>query len=414
MNALITLAWHITKKDLNASRDLVIVTVLLTITETLLRTVWPPFTMSLDPDRTEWVNLVKGALPPIRSFMFAILVAQLVHADPLAGGEGFWLTRPISRSTLFASKVGTILLAIILPTVLAQVAPMIAFGVPLLDVMRLISEFLLYFGAGLVLVFAGAALTPDGRSLVTWVAVLGILWAVVTIVTVNMSMATAMPDRTAADGAAAARRASRLTAPLPPGQTLTAFMLMMIGGGVVAWHQYRTRRTGRSALIAAATGVILIGVPYVFEPAGLEARTSFFTFTDDPAVPLGSRMQFKDGPRSIVMWPLGDRDGQCGVMVRVTQVRSNLPMNAPQTLSYQFVHRPTQRGLNFTYFALPDRIREMASGQVLADTEARELFQILYRYAVVGPDVSSGDPRDPRNVELKSVACRDVDVIVRH
>jgi hypothetical protein len=410
MNALITLAWHITKKDLSASRDLIIATVLLTITETLLRTVWPPFTMSLDPDRTEWVNLVKSALPAIRSFMFAMLVAQLVHADPLAGGEGFWLTRPISRSTLFASKVGTILLAIILPTVLAQVAPMIAFGVPLLDVTRLVSEFLLYFGAGLVLVFAGAALTPDGRWLVTWVALLGILWAVVTIVITSMST----PSQTALNGGAAPRRVSRSAAPPRPEQTITAFMLMVAGGGVVAWHQYRTRRTGRSALIAAATAVILIGVPYAFEPAGLEARTSFFTFTDDPAVPLGSGMRFKDGPRSIVMWPLGDREGQCGVMVRVTQVRSNLPMNAPQSLSYQFVHRPTQRGLNFTYFALPDRIREMASGQVLVDTDARELFQILYRYAVVGPVVSSGDPRDPRNVELKSVACRDVDVVVRH
>jgi hypothetical protein len=80
-------------------------------------------------------------------------------------------------------------------------------------------------------------------------------------------------------------------------------------------------------------------------------------------------------------------------------------------LSYRFVHRPTGRSLVFTYFALPDRNRELASEQILMDSEARQRFQILYRYAIVGPLITSGDPR---NTELKSVSCRDVDVIVRH
>lgn len=402
MNALITLGWHITKKDLRASRDLIIAGVLLTIAETLLRTVWPPFTMSLDPDLTEWVNQIQNLLPPLRSLMFALLVAQLVHADPLAGAEGFWLTRPISRNTLLVSKLGTILLAIVLPTFLAQVAPMMAFGVPLLDVTLLVSEYLLYLAAGLMVVFAGATLTPNGRSLVAWVAALGILWAVVTILT------SSIPTNLPANGAMA-RHASSWTPPSSAGQVMTAFVLMATGCGVVAWHQYRTRRTGRSALIAAATAVIVIGMPYVFAPARLEARTSF---TDDPAVPLGAGMRFQDGAHSIVMWPLGDRDGQCGVMVRVTQTQGFFqPASQPPWLSYRFVHRPTGRALAFTYFALPDRNRELSSGQVIVDSEARERFQILYRYAVIGPLDTSDDPR---KAELKSASCRDVDVVVRH
>jgi hypothetical protein len=406
MTASLALAWHITKKDLRASRDLIIAGVLLTIVETLLRTVWPPLTMSLDPDRTAWENELKNALPIMRSMFAAVLVAHLVHADPLAGDQGFWLTRPISRGTLFASKLATIVLVIVLPSILGQAVPMMAFGAPLLDAARLLSEFLLYFAAGLMMVFAGAALTPNVRSLVTWAAALGILWAVVTIVTLNVST-TPRTDPGMTPSAATTRPSHRSTVPSRTGLMVT-FVLSTAGFSAAAWHQFRTRRTRRSALIAAATAVMVIGVPYVFGPAKLEANHSF---TDEPAVPLGSGMHFDDGPRSVVMWPVGDRNGQCGVMVRVTQVQTSLPANAPPRLSYRFVHRPTGKPLVFTWFALPDRIREMASGDVVTGSEARELFQILYRHAVVGPMFASDDPR---NTELKSVSCRDIDVVVRH
>jgi hypothetical protein len=121
-------------------------------------------------------------------------------------------------------------------------------------------------------------------------------------------------------------------------------------------------------------------------------------------------MRFKEGPRSVVMWPLGDRVGQCGVMVRMTQTFAFGP-SWPQSLSYRFVHRPTGRNLVFTYFALPDRTREWGGGNVPVDAEAREMFQINYRYALVGPMFTT---EDPRSTEIKSIACRDVDVIVRH
>ena len=401
MNTLATLAWHITKKDLNASRDLVIMGVLLTILETLLRTVWPPFTMSLDPDKVEWVNQVKNMLPIFRSLIFAKLVAQVVHADPLASADAFWLTRPISRGTLFASKLCTILLAIVLPALLAQVAPMIAFGVPPLDVMRLLAEYMLYFAGGLLMVFAAAAITPNGRALVAWAAALGIVWAVATILMVNAST----PNRIVTGSTA--RRAHRSTG-LSHSAQIAAFLVMWAGSGAVAWHQYRTRRTGRSVMIAAATAVIVIGVPQIFGRGTVEAIPSV---TDIPAVPLGDGMRFKEGPRTIVMWPLGDRVGQCGVMVRATQTFGFGHWNTPPSLSYRFVHRPTGKGLVFTYFALPDRTREWAAGNVPVDAEAREMFQIFYRYVVVGPMFA---PDDPFRTEIKGVSCRDIDVVVRH
>jgi hypothetical protein len=73
--------------------------------------------------------------------------------------------------------------------------------------------------------------------------------------------------------------------------------------------------------------------------------------------------------------------------------------------------RVTRPGhLVFTYFALPHRNRELSAYQKRHDTEQFELFQVLYRYTVVGPVFESNDP----DAELKSVSCRDVDVVIQH
>ena len=158
MNALITLAWHITKKDLHASRDLIYRRECCSRScgDTASHRVAAAHDVARSGCDGVGGASSRTALPiHAHAVVRACIVAQLVHADPLAGAEGFWLTRPISRSMLFASKLGTMLLALALPAALAQVAPMIAFGVPLLDVMRLLSEYLLYFAAGLMVVFAG-------------------------------------------------------------------------------------------------------------------------------------------------------------------------------------------------------------------------------------------------------------------
>jgi hypothetical protein len=328
MTTFITLAWHITKKDLRGSRDLIIQWVVLVIVHTLLRTAWPPFTMSLDPDSTEYVNVFKEALPWMRTMLVVVIVAHIVHADPFAGTEGSWRTRPISRSMLIVSKLLTLLLVVGLPAVLAFVVPMIAFDVPPLDIMRLLSEHLIYLAAGLMVSFALAAITRNLRSM--------------------------------------------------------------------------------AALVVAVMVMAVVVPRYVFGRSGYEPRAAR---RENPPVPLGDGMRFQDGPRSIVMWPAGERNGQCGVMVRVTQVQGRQGKVAHPPLSYRFVYQPARKGLAFTYFALPDRNRELAPNQTLHDSEQFELFQVLYRYAVVGPVLESNDPRDQ---ELKSVSCRDVDVVVRH
>jgi hypothetical protein len=327
MTTFITLAWHITKKDLRGSRDLIIMWVLLATVHTLLRTAWPPFTMSLDPDSLTWMNPFKNALPWMRTILVVVIVAHVVHADPFAGTQGFWRSRPISRSMLIASKLITLLLVVGLPAILALVAPMMAFGVPALDMARLLSEHLMYLAAGLMVTFVLAAITRNLRSM--------------------------------------------------------------------------------TAVIVAATAIAVFALPHVLGRPGAEARASR---KEDPAVPLGNGLRFQDGPRSIVMWPLGDRDGQCGVLVRVTQVQGRQSKAAHPPPTYRFVYRPAGKGIFFTYFALPQRSRELAPGAMGIGTEEFELFQVLYRHVVVGPVIESNDPRDP---DLESVSCRDVDVVVR-
>ena len=412
MTTHLALVWHITKKDLSALRREIVLWVLLTAAQVMFRTVWPPLTMSLDVDLIEFVNRVGSMLPAMRGLSFVLIVARLVHADPLVGADAFWLTRPISRRVLFASKMGTMLLVLALPAALAQAAPMIAYGVPPLDFTRLMTENALYFAAGLMAPVAAATLTSSLRSLVTLVVVLGVLWSGASILASNASSSNRGVERTSAQGTNTARVPNRTAQQFGPAsavQRLASLVLIAAGFGAAAWHQYRTRRERQSALIAAATIVALFITPYVFAQPRLDASVP--TFTDEPAVPLGTGMRFRDGARSVVMWPLGDRDGQCGVMVRATQTLGLRTTNAPPWQSYRFVDRPTGRRLVFTYFALPDRIREFAPSTQVLGVEALEPFQVYYRYAVVGPVFASDDPSD---TVVRSLACRDVDVIVRH
>jgi ABC-type transport system involved in multi-copper enzyme maturation permease subunit len=400
MPTFIALAWHITKKDLRASRDLIIMWVLLAVAHTLLRTAWPPLTMSFDPDWIERVNIMKSTLPWMRTILFGVIVAQLVHADPLTGTDAFWLTRPISRMTMFASKLATLLLAVALPTVAAQVVPMIAYGTPPPDITRVLSEHLLYLATGLMMALAAAALTPNLRSFAALTIPLFALWLGASILIANLAI-----ERRIASGTSAMRdrEADGLTT---ASRQVATHLLMTVGFGVAAWSQYRTRRRERSALLVAAAAGVSFFMPYLV-PSGLEARAAM---TEDPAVALGDGMRFRDGPTSVVMWPLGDRDGQCGVMVRVTQVQGMQAAVTHPWPSYRFVHRPARQPLVFTYFALPHRSQELIPSQRVYDTEEFELFQVLYRYAVVGPMFESNDP----HAEIKSVSCRDVDVVVRH
>jgi hypothetical protein len=396
----LTLAWHITKKDLCVLQGPIVIWLLLAVAHTLLRLVWPPLTMWFDADWVERVNIFKGALPWMRTGMFAVIVAQLVHADALTGADAFWLTRPISRATLFASKLGTMLLVVGLSSVITQVIPMIAYGVPPLDITRLLTEHVLYLATGLMLAFAAAALTPNLRSLAAWTFALFILWTGATIAISSVSA-----ERRMADGRIVTRE-MRLGGMTVASRQVVTLVLVTTGLGAAVWYQYRTRRRERSALMVAATAAAASFVPYLV-PSGLQARPAM---TEDPAVALGDGMRFQDGPRSVVMWPVDDRDGQCGVMVRVTQLQGMQAAVTHPWPSYRFVHRPLRKGLVFTYFALPDRSRELSPAQRSVDTEEFELFQVLYRYAVVGPVFESNDP----HAELKSVYCRDVDVVIRH
>jgi hypothetical protein len=407
MNAILPLAWHVTKKDLRALRDLTIMWVLATLAQTLLRTVWPPLSMTLAVDDTRWVEALRSALPFMRMLLFALIVAKLVHADPLVSTDAFWLTRPIARPVLFVSKLLTISLVLAVPAVLGQVAPMIAYGVPPLDLMRLLSENALYFNAGVMAVFAAAALTPNLRSLTVWAVGLFLLLAGAAIL-----MSGPPAERRSPDGRMTTIE-TRPIRPPAPGLVLTSLVLITAGCGFAAWHQYRTRSRERSALIAAVTAGAALAIPSLFAGVALEAHRP--ALTDAPAVALDGGVHFKDGARSVVMWAAGDRHDLCTVMVRVTQSQAiQSPVAGPKPMpSSRFVHRQTGKHLVFTYFALPDRAREMASGHAFGTSENFELFQVFYRYVLVGPMFAPGD-REAGNAELKSVSCRDVDVVVQH
>jgi hypothetical protein len=365
--------------------------------------------MSLDADSSliEWVNRVGGTWPFMRAILFLVIVARLVHTDPLVSTDAFWLTRPISRGVLFASKLGTMVLVLIAPATLAQAAPMIAYGVPPLDQMPVLTENLVYWIAGVTAAVAAAALTSKLRSLAVLVLALAVVWAGASLMAASAYVALHTTDDT--NIASVQKPAIPGYGPPSAAQKATTLVIMVTGFGAAGWHQFRTRRREHSAAIAASTVVVLFVLPYFFFPQTGQARTA--SFTENPAVPLAAGMRAQDGASSVAMWPFGDRDGQCGVMVRVTQTQGIQTALSTPWPFYRFVHRPTGKPIVSTYFALPDRNRELAAGVRAVGSESFELFQVLYRYEVVGPIFASSDPR---NTEVKSVPCNEIDVVVRH
>lgn len=94
------------------------------------------------------------------SFVTTLLVVSwIVHEDPVGGWQGFWLTRPIARSALYASKVTGLLLVLVLPGLLAVPAFLAAWGVGGVDLWHAVAETLFFSLVSLSMLFAAAALT---------------------------------------------------------------------------------------------------------------------------------------------------------------------------------------------------------------------------------------------------------------
>ena len=107
--------------------------------------------------------LLSSLLLLIESMMFfgvAVLIATLVHEDSIVGIRQDWLVRPIRRHDLLAAKLLSLLLAVQLPMLLANIICGIANGFPVSQSLAAALSQNLYFLIGFTLpIFAFVSLT---------------------------------------------------------------------------------------------------------------------------------------------------------------------------------------------------------------------------------------------------------------
>ena len=113
MREKMTSVLHILRKDFRHVRILLGVWFLLALLGTGVLVF---FLDSLSPGRhDDNALLALLVLIAAETMVLATIVSKLVHDDSMVGSTAFWLSRPISKGTLLASKMLFVGLAIVLP-----------------------------------------------------------------------------------------------------------------------------------------------------------------------------------------------------------------------------------------------------------------------------------------------------------
>ena len=225
---------HLVKTDIRHSRVLLVVWLLLLALQSL-----PAVSGLMPGDRGSQVGfaMIAQFTPELEILLLFVLVPFVVQADPLAGTTAFWLTRPISRPTLLASKAVFVAVAILLPAVLVEVIVFSTNGMTLRDTALVVPEVILIWLTPIVTVAVLAAVTPNfGRYAIAGVAL------VVAILAVELVMSWMQRYYTSAS------------------RTVAVSLWVIVGGGMVVAHQYLTRRTIRTVVAGAVVAAAVLPV----------------------------------------------------------------------------------------------------------------------------------------------------------
>ena len=204
---------------------------------------------------------VLGWLLAILKFcLLTVIVSQAVQKDSPVGSTAFWLSRPISRGRLLASKSLFLVLAVVLPTLLVEVVLLRVCGVTPDDTLRSIPQIVLLTLLAIVVLTMLAAVTTNLPRLILWgiIALVGVplLWFILPLILLLLSAAYQLVLGTwpyPSDDVSVAM-------PIPPPQYSSHLMGMLVvlsgTAAIVVGHQYLTRQTMVSKVLMVA-GVFL-------------------------------------------------------------------------------------------------------------------------------------------------------------
>ncbi|MEJ1973157.1 MAG: hypothetical protein WDM96_12060 [Lacunisphaera sp.] len=250
--------WHIIRKDILRDRWALLLWALLFVAQTGIG-----FVMlnkeSADRETIPFVQLAAFVLVFLQFVMGYVLVARLVQADALVGTNMFWLTRPVSAARLLGAKALGALLIFGLSPVLLLLPWWLYCDFGWREIGWTAIETVGWQLLMIVPAFLVASLTDDLGRVLLWTLLLVI--ALVSWIVLLQTSFTAILGRDLSPGAS--------------GRVYTKLWLsaltFVVGGAVIAAHQYLTRRFVRSVVLAAAgLGLVaLIGqvCPWNWAPA---------------------------------------------------------------------------------------------------------------------------------------------------
>lgn len=202
-------------------------------------------------DAIQWVEMLLAAL----------IVARLVHEEPLVGLTAFWLTRPYDRARLLRAKLLFALVMLVGLPLLADLATMVLLDARNAALVRAGSTAAVFYVAATLSMMALATLTSSIGGFV--LTILGIVTGIAVLLTALVSLASLWPAE-----------APGYTPPQTPDVTrgLVMFAVYLCAALSVVVYQYFHRRwrvaTGLAVAGLAATVVIPMLWPWSFARSG--------------------------------------------------------------------------------------------------------------------------------------------------
>ena len=304
---------------------------------------------------------LRTTLQMIQWPLAAVLPAMLILQDPVDGTRSFWLTRPISRGALLASKVLSVTIFFIVLPLAIQLAGLLRAGLGGWPLAAGMAEAGLAI-AGLSLGFA--ALASATSSLPRFVLLLTVY---------SVATAVVAPALMAIDPQPWGPPTNWLS--LSNSRAMVNIVLLLVLAVAVLAHQWLTRRTYRS--------LVLVGVAIVATSC---VRVWPWDFLSQPARPLESATSFAlepaDDPRCVERGSDPRRVALCGRLLvdspvaggdfEVQRIQSRLVLPDGTSIEHQ------ARGfLGRTYVGLVDPAEPGGDPAITRDPRVSEVFQTL-------------------------------------
>ncbi len=166
--------------------------------------------------------------------LLVLIVSQLVQRDSTVGSTAFWLSRPVSGGRLLASKSLLLLLLVILPVLGAQVLLLLFNGTTLYDAFRSVPQIVVLQLLVISVLMMLACLTANLPRML-YLGIIAAIGSAIVQYTLRLSLLRSRWDSSLYDSAA------------------IGFSLFLLAVAVtVVCHQYLTRRTKRSLILASS------------------------------------------------------------------------------------------------------------------------------------------------------------------